>query len=457
MNELKLLSLFSGIGAFEKALNRIGIDYELVNYCEVDKYASKGYSIIHGCDESLNLGDITQVDEQSLPTDIDLITYGFPCQDLSSAGKGAGMINEDGTKTRSGLFFDALRIIETTQPRFAIAENVKALTFKKFEKEFAMVLDSLEQAGYSNYWKVLNAKEHGIPQNRERIFIVSIRKDVDKGFKFPSPIPLQLRLKDLLEEQVSEKFYLKEDSVKKLLNNTPAETIEMFLHGATKKDPNVQQVGNIADEGNFSNPHRGRVYSSDGVSPTIDTQPHYPKVLQVGNIVDTGNFSNPQRGRIYSADGLSPTLNTCSGGGLEPKIIEPICAYSQGRNPNKPSDRTKGTQRVQRLEPNKDGVSNTITTVLKDNYIVEPNVLRPQRTEYGKAIRKQYDAGEIKEPRRKNVIAMVPRQDGITNTITTLLKDNYLAEPPIQKYTYVDIEGDEQWERHQQIQFVFEN
>ena len=416
---MKLLSLFSGIGAFEKALNRMDIDYELVNYCEVDRYASKGYSIIHDCDESLNLGDITQVDEQSLPTDIDLITYGFPCQDLSSAGKGAGMHNEDGTKTRSGLFFDALRIIKATRPRFAIAENVKALTFKKFEKEFAMVLASLEQAGYSNYWKVLNAKDYGgIPQNRERIFIVSIRKDIDKGFAFPSPIPLQLRLKDLLEEQVSEKFYLKEDSVKKLLNNTPPETIELFLRGIPNKDPNVQQVGNI---------------------------------------VSTGNFSNPQRGRIYSTDGLAPTLNTCGGGGLEPKIIEPICVHSQGRNPDKPSDRTAGAKLVQRLEPNKDGVSNTVTTVLKDNYIVEPSVLRPTRTEYGKAIRKQYDAGELKEPRRENILAMIPRQDGITNTITTLLKDNYLIEPPTQKYTYVEIEGVEEWEKYQQMQFVFEN
>ena len=111
-NRVKLLSLFSGIGAFEKALDNIGISYDLVGYCEIDKYASKSYSAIHGVSEDKNLWDVTKVNEKSLPKDIDLCTYGFPCQDISLAGKQKGLFNEDGTKTRSGLFFDALRIIE---------------------------------------------------------------------------------------------------------------------------------------------------------------------------------------------------------------------------------------------------------------------------------------------------------------------------------------------------------
>ena len=178
---MKVLSFFSGIGAFEKALDRLEIPYELVAYCEIDKYASKSYSEIHGVPESMNLGDITKVDEKSLPKDIDLITYGFPCQDISLAGKQKGLFNEDGSQTRSGLFFDALRIIEETKPKVAIAENVKNLVSKKFKEQFRIVLDSLEAAGYNNYWQVLNAKDYGIPQNRERVFIVSIRKDIDKG------------------------------------------------------------------------------------------------------------------------------------------------------------------------------------------------------------------------------------------------------------------------------------
>ena len=111
---------------------------------------------------------------------------------------------------RSGLFFEALRIIEDTKPKVAIAENVKNLVSKKFAEQFDIVLKSLEQAGYNNYWQVLNAKDYGIPQNRERVFIVSIRKDIDNGaFKFPKPIELELRLKDLLESEVEDKFYLK--------------------------------------------------------------------------------------------------------------------------------------------------------------------------------------------------------------------------------------------------------
>ena len=210
---MKVLSLFSGIGAFEKALDRLNINYELVAFSEIDKYATKSYCAIHGVDESMNLGDITKVDENSLPKDIDLITYGFPCQDISLAGKQKGMFNNDGTQTRSGLFFEALRIIEATKPKIAIAENVKNLTGKKFKEQFELVLKSLEEAGYSNYWKVLNAKDYGIPQNRERVFIISIRKDVDKGYEFPEPFPLQLRLKDMLDDDVDEKFYLSDEQI----------------------------------------------------------------------------------------------------------------------------------------------------------------------------------------------------------------------------------------------------
>lgn len=114
---IKMLSLFSGIGAFEKALGNLGIPFELQAYCEFDKYASKAYSLIHNVPESLNLGDITKIDEHTLLPDVDLITYGFPCQDISIAGEQQGFFNGDGSKTRSGLFFDALRIIQHTHSR----------------------------------------------------------------------------------------------------------------------------------------------------------------------------------------------------------------------------------------------------------------------------------------------------------------------------------------------------
>src|SRR5574344_1144040 len=168
---MKILSLFSGIGAFEKALKNNGVNVELVNYCEIDKYASKAYSLIHNVSEELNLKDVTKVDTTKLPNDLDLITYGFPCQDISIAGKQKGFKDEEGNNTRSGLFFEALRIIKDTKPKIAIAENVKALVGNKFKTEFNTVLSSLNDVGYNNYYKVLNAKDYGIPQNRERVFI----------------------------------------------------------------------------------------------------------------------------------------------------------------------------------------------------------------------------------------------------------------------------------------------
>ena len=208
---IKYLSLFSGIGAFEKAMQNLRIPYDLVGYCEIDKHASKSYSLIHHVPESKNFGDITKIDETKLPKDIDFISYGFPCQDISIAGNLKGFEDEEANKTRSGLFFDALRIITHTQPQFAIAENVKNLTSARFKKEFDIVLRSLEEAGYNNYWKVLDASDYGIPQHRERVFIVSIRKDVDHGlFRFPDPMELKTKMIDLLEDKVDDKYFLSE-------------------------------------------------------------------------------------------------------------------------------------------------------------------------------------------------------------------------------------------------------
>ena len=295
---MKVLSLFSGIGAFEKALDRLNIDYELVAFSEIDKYATKSYCAIHGVDESMNLGDITKVDENSLPKDIDLITYGFPCQDISLAGKQKGMFNDDGTQTRSGLFFEALRIIEATKPKIAIAENVKNLTGKKFKEQFELVLKSLEEAGYSNYWKVLNAKDYGIPQNRERVFIISIRKDIDKGYEFPEPFPLQLRLKDMLDDEVDESFYISDERTKSLQRDL------------INKDTLMLDVCQYKREGH------PREYNE--VSPTLSARDYKdPRLIQVGNLDIKGQDIVK---RVYSSDGLSPTLTNMQGGNRQPKV-----------------------------------------------------------------------------------------------------------------------------------------
>ena len=204
--KLRLLSLFSGIGAFERALENIGYDFEIAGYCEIDRPASKAYSLMHGVPEELNLWDVTKVND--IPPDIDMVTYGFPCQDISAIGNKRGFTHE-GQSTRSGLFFEALRIIEKARPKYAIAENVRNLVTNRFEREFQTVLSSLDDAGYNSYWKVMNAKEFGIPQERERVIIVSIRKDVDDyTFWFPEPIQLVTSMKDMLEDSADEKYFL---------------------------------------------------------------------------------------------------------------------------------------------------------------------------------------------------------------------------------------------------------
>ena len=327
---LKYLSLFSGIGAFESALTNLGVNYEIVNYCEIDKYASKSYSAIHGVPESKNLWDITKVNVFNLPKpgEIDLVTYGFPCQDISLAGKQKGLFNEDGSLTRSGLFFEALKVIEYCKPKVAIAENVKNLTSKKFATQFETVLKSLEEAGYNNYWKVLNAKDYGIPQNRERVFIVSIRKDIDRElFEFPKPYSLEKRLKDFLEPHVDEKYYLSDNMVNFFTQNsknqeekgngfrfspTNGDTIAKSIttRAGNRMDDNFITVPNATKKGYIeaydgdsvdlaypdSTTRRGRV--KEGVSGTLTTSDNMGVVID-----DTQGFDGV---RYY--DNISPSL-----------------------------------------------------------------------------------------------------------------------------------------------------
>lgn len=222
---VRLLSLFSGVGAFEEALNGLGIPFELVNYCEKESYIAEAYSLIHQVPLDKNLGNIREVDEKQLD-DFDLMTYGFPCQDISALGNQKGLFDEDGTLTRSGLFFEAMRIAAYKQPLFMIGENVRDLLYQKFETEFTCMIDLLKELSYNSYYKVLNAKDFNLPHSRNRIFIVSIHKEIDtQTFTFPDKQPLKLTTKHLRDYCVrdrdlymasDEAFYYNEQRLKKL-------------------------------------------------------------------------------------------------------------------------------------------------------------------------------------------------------------------------------------------------
>lgn len=579
-----MIELFSGIGAQEKALRQLKIPYKIINTCDCDKdavlsYAAMrfdidkatkeyqfptqdkmieelqnkgfGYDFMKGkhtitsrtpinklkqyyiADKlSNNLGDISKVDR--LPY-ADMVTYSFPCTDLSVAGKGEGMVNKCScgyswpidfsddneslicpscgakvqSSTRSGLLGQVQRLLavskkENTLPKYLLLENVKNLVGKKFKPQFDAWIRWLDSIGYNTYYQVLNSKNFGIPQNRERIFALSIRKDVDNGnFKFPEQIPLTTRLKDILEKTVDEKYYLSGDKVESILANfiarqneasginlkdqaTTFDGLTDVAHTLMARDykgfgnqsmtgviePSIIKVGQLDSSFDQS----GRVYSAECITPTVMSNSHgktsggytSPKILvdensdklikvevpQTVNVrkyevdidalqkllrdakskssftnkdiaekldqslttvehwfridecfsipspdvwmslkellnITTDDFDESittfeerlgvfeKSNRCYLENGISPTI-TC---GQNEKIIvsenvEPFIVASRGRNPENPSDRTTGSPTEQRLEANTNGTTNTITTVAKDNYVMEPQIIQ---------------------------------------------------------------------------------
>lgn len=345
-------------------------DWKLVKFCEFDKYATKSYCAIHGVDENLNLGDITKVDETKLE-DFNMICGGSPCQDFSVAGKQKGSVwtckycgheynpltvhwshrnhcphcsSKNIEKTRSSLLVEYLRVIRANKPNFGMYENVKNIVGKQFrDTTFKLFEDELHEYGYNTYWKVLNAKDYGVPQNRERVYLIFIKKDLDNGkFVFPEGFDNGIRLKDVLEDEVDEKYYISDDKVHRFLTNLNTNTSLLYdpcqvkregksreyndycptLTSRDYKDPRlvnenaVKQVGNIsACNGNWKNPQVGRIYDPDGCSPTLNTcggGSHEPKILQVGNVNPSGKGMN---GNVFSEDGLAPTLTTNKGEG----------------------------------------------------------------------------------------------------------------------------------------------
>lgn len=268
-------------------------NWQLVNFCEFDKYAVKSYCAIHNVKENKNLGDIIKVDETKLQP-FNMICGGSPCQDFSIAGKQKGSIwtckncgyeynplivhwskrcncpkcnSAEIDKTRSSLLVEYLRVIRANKPNFGLYENVKNIVGKYFkETTFKLFTNELEEYGYNVYWKVLNAKNYGIPQNRERVYLIFVKKDLDNGrFNFPKPFDSGIRLKDILEDKVDEKYYISKDKIEKFLKN--------FNYDFSKN-----QLGSIEN-------------------------------------------NNSQINRVYNIDKESPTLNTCSGGNHQPKIL----------------------------------------------------------------------------------------------------------------------------------------
>lgn len=327
---MRVLELFGGYGSQALALENLGIDFKS-DLCDIDKYAEKAYNQLHG--ETFNYGDICSIDETKLPY-YDLITYSSPCQDFSVAGKQAG--GEKGSGTRSSLLWECERIIRAVKPKYLLMENVKALTSKKFMPLFANWLRTLENMGYKNWWKVLNAKDYGVPQNRERVFVVSILGG--GSYQFPEPIKLEKRLKDVLEKNVDEKYYI--NKTIEALNTDSDGCARAICSNYYKQTPaNVMGCGFgcsgvkealALDEQNNYVRQDGCVgtLTTDGSSPKHNNRVIEPKVMQEPmNLYP--NSGNPQAGRVYNTQGISPAMDTCQGGNRMPKITEMYNPYNK--------------------------------------------------------------------------------------------------------------------------------
>ena len=213
---VRVFEAFAGYGSQRMALERLHREnqhfkYEVVGISEIDKFAIRSYEAIHG--PTRNFGDISVIDWDGVP-DFDLFTYSFPCTDISMAGLQRGLAEDSGT--RSSLLWECRKAIVTKHPKYLLLENVKALTYKKFRPFLDKWLSELESYGYKSFWKVLNARDFGVPQNRERVFVVSIL-DKDAEFVFPQPMELKATVRDVLEQSVDESYFLSDERVRKLL------------------------------------------------------------------------------------------------------------------------------------------------------------------------------------------------------------------------------------------------
>lgn len=365
MKKIKVGSDFSGVGAFDQALKRLGVDYETVFACDMDKYARQTYVLNYGEPKYYP----ENVYDREIPSEpLDIYMTSPPCQAFSLAGKRKG--EED---KRGVLFYNSYEFIDKNKPKSFIFENVKGLLSDDGGKTFQRWIDLLggksvngnpvifpheESVPYNVYYKVINAKDYGVPQNRERIFIIGIRED--KEFNFTKPFELKKRLRDVLEGNVDEKYFLSE------------KMIEGFIHRQKKhkEKGNGFKFETISLNGvakTITDPSKNRT-DDNFIKVNSENSKGY-EVAEIGE--DSINFEHPnsetRRGIVDK--GAAQTLTTSCN-------QEVIIGAIRGRNPDNPKSRKSGLPTEQMLEINESGISNTLTTVQKDNVVVYEDRIR---------------------------------------------------------------------------------
>ncbi len=454
---MKVFEMFSGFGGASFALKKAGIDFECVGYSEIDRFAIQCYEQNHNNQEYpdamgnfsepiKNYGDCTKINPNKLP-DFDLLTGGFPCQSFSVAGKGQG--EQD---TRGTLFNDIIRIAEIKKPRYILLENVKGLTTKRHAATFQKILSELQRIGYQVEWKVLNSKEHGIPQNRERVFFVcwnlcKMNFIEFCNFKFPEKEELEIFLKDILEKEVDEKYYLKNKQTKKLLSTGwKQKEISNTIRSGGRQSLNKKHTWDIVQVGMINQTCQKRIHNTpkeineflreyklpftlqqiaDKInipktqvehyfrldkSRAIPSPESWDKLKEFLNFPDTYDkqvteiyekeikFESTRR--VYSDKGCSPTISSTNAD----KII-------QINNPTHSNNRVYSDE----------GVSPSLNTMQgghRQPFIVASRGRNPENPS-------DRTAGNKVEQR------LEPKFDGTSNTISTVQKDNYVGEPAI--------------------------
>lgn len=455
MKKLRLITLFSGYDSQKKSLDYLGVDCEHWRTCEwavksiqalkdlhfsndntdyskdltqqevVDFLTNKGISanynepmtykqikrlsekkqrqIYNNIKASHNMVNIQQVKGSDLGIcDTDtydyIMTYSFPCQDLSAAGLGKGMARDSGT--RSGMLWEVERILKelkesnTPLPKYLLMENVPQVHGAKNASAFKEWLSFLESIGYVNSWEDMNSKECCIPQNRKRTFMLSILNG--KTIKFGMPMTLPIRLKDVLEKNVDEKYYLSDKALNgklnskfncsKLKNVMPnSEGIIPTLCARDYKDPkcvsdtDVERLAGIWDKD--GNRHQaGSIYNANGVCPTLDTATggcRTPLIPDIEDYIGTYQYAKSDnfmgnKDRFIELKGVADCVQCTPKEGVV--LNEPRICASRGRNPENPNSRESGLPTEQMIELGPDGLSNTLTTVQKDNYVLEPQL-----------------------------------------------------------------------------------
>ena len=306
---LNVITLFSGYDSQCLALNRLGLPYDLVAWAEIDKHACTAHDALFPQFKGRNVGDVSKVDwaewHRRHPQPIDLLTYSSPCQDFSSAGLQRG--GEEGSGTRSGLLWETERAVSELRPRHLVFENVGGLVSDKFIDLFQRWQVRLGGYGYTNFAQLMNAKDYGVPQNRLRIFMVSIL-DCQRAYYFPQPFRLERRLKDVLEQNVAERYYLKEDAVRKLTANIDSlEAGQHLLNGDSEGNASTITTGHDRAL-NITQPKGG--HKQMGVLEIAEPQ-----------INILGQLSSSQNSRIIGTEGISPAVINGEKDGM-PKIVE---------------------------------------------------------------------------------------------------------------------------------------